>query len=398
VPNVVQAFTANSAVANRQFLTGEGTVDSSGNCVITIPNNSIAEYFTGTLTVYDSLPSLQWTVVLNGISIDILKGTSSVGGIQMGPNDSLSLTASNLLPYVGTTYHCTFACISTPASNTDLLVPGHDTIQSLFQSGDARIAATGQISTPFESFSSSININLLPGERSLVFLGWLASGHAQFTNLEIILSGNQSLINWTGNNGFTTASISNPIASVNSFEPLTIPIYGIEDQTAQMQLAGFGSVGGTALINYVILALPDAVLTGSQSNPLIVAQQDFLPSAEGLAGILLGSLVAGTKDTPVSVAGSATGVTAFVPAPAASSLYRIGTISLFNNGASSGFILQGHTSTTPYVQVGPLAGGTNLLIPFDAQLGEGLDINSITSVSWRVTTYYRELALVPNLI
>ena len=117
-------FVANSSVASKQFLSGQGVADSSGNCEIDLASPPVNQFYTGTVTVYDSPLGITWSVKLNDITIDILESAGSVGQIQIGQSDKLVITAGGLSP--GVTYHATWSVITSPENNTDLIIPGHD--------------------------------------------------------------------------------------------------------------------------------------------------------------------------------------------------------------------------------------------------------------------------------
>lgn len=396
-------------MGQRSSLTAQGIVAANGTITLKFDPPPQGYVNTGTVTVYNSPNGAIWNVNVGAPTtvpgaaqvvapVVNTKGTAPIGGIQCNSSEVLTLTSSGLNP--GLVVNAVFAFVQDVEGRVEGVAPSAPG-QGIFQSGDARVAAFGQISVPFQTFSSTISIPLLAGERSLVFLGYnVTPGHAQFTNLEILVSGNNSLVNWTGNLGYTTSSIGNPIAQVNSYEPLTIPIYGVEDTVAFMQLSGFGSVSGTALIQYVILALPDAVLTGSQANPLIVQQVSPTTPAEALAGVFFDAIVAGTKDTAVTAIPAAANTNAtLTPAPLAGALFRVGTISVTQGSNTAGsFQILGATSGNIYMISGlPTSNNNPNVFPFDAQVNEALFCQASVSPV-RFTTYYRELALVNNLI
>lgn len=113
--------------SHKELIGEQAIVDNSGTCTFVFPNSAAGTFNTGALCVYDSPSVAVWHVMINGINTDVIAGQCTTSGIQIGPNENLTITATNLQQFVGTTLHCTYTCIASPETNTTLLVPGHDT-------------------------------------------------------------------------------------------------------------------------------------------------------------------------------------------------------------------------------------------------------------------------------
>lgn len=118
----------NTATDGKKFIGAQAVVDNTGTCDIIFPQASVGMYLTGAVTVFDSPSGAIWTIYINSVPIDLTAGAQSGSGLQIGPNDILEVKATNLSAHQGVTYHATFNAIESPANNTPLLVPGHDSL------------------------------------------------------------------------------------------------------------------------------------------------------------------------------------------------------------------------------------------------------------------------------
>lgn len=123
----MSSFQASSATSYKRFISGAGIVDSAGNCTIIFDSAPKGSYYTGSISVYDSPIQATWLVAINGVNFDIISGQATCAGIQIGPNDSLTISTTGLSTLIGNTIHATYSVIVSPENDTDLLIPGHDT-------------------------------------------------------------------------------------------------------------------------------------------------------------------------------------------------------------------------------------------------------------------------------
>lgn len=323
-----------------------------------MPNPSTGQFYTGTLTVYDSPQTALWTVVINGQTIDATTGLASIAGIQIGSSDELVIQSSALAAYVGTTFHATLSCVATSAGDTDLIIPGHDTL---------------------------IN-GLIESSPSVVVLGTLnTNAGSGLHTLSVVLP--NPLYMWLGvtveTGGFNP--MPNPTDVVNvdsgSFGIISNDAEIAETEWYQGQLPPIPSrLGG---IDPVIMQY-----TNNGPSPkwvtLFASTEPLLPVANADA------------DTAVSKVNSVANTnTVLTPAPTTGLLTRVGTITFYNaTGAAGTLSITGVTSGNIYVFLPYAISPAGLIIPFDVQANESLQCASST-VATRVTTYYRTVPQVP---
>lgn len=113
-----------SADSYKSTFAAQGITDSSGTCTIQLPQIPGGSYATGTILVFDSPNGIRWSVIINGITKDILLGPASTSGIQIGVSDTLLLVATGLVP--GSIFHTTFDAVVSPESDTNLVTTAHD--------------------------------------------------------------------------------------------------------------------------------------------------------------------------------------------------------------------------------------------------------------------------------
>lgn len=116
----------NTSYCSKVYPSTQAVVDNTGTCSMQFPVASTGTYQTGAVTVYDSPGTASWILSVNGQPLDVMAGQQSGSGVQIGPNDILTVVATNLQAYLGKTFHATFNAIQSPANDTPLIVPGHD--------------------------------------------------------------------------------------------------------------------------------------------------------------------------------------------------------------------------------------------------------------------------------
>lgn len=130
----------NSSNSYRKIVSAEGIVDGSGTCEIDIEPPPTGSFYTGTITIYDAPPSIIWAVALDGVQIGKIPGNVPYENVQLGQGERVTLTATQLQPYIGQKFHATFYVIDSPESDTNLLIPGST---GAFGSGGIGSAALG---------------------------------------------------------------------------------------------------------------------------------------------------------------------------------------------------------------------------------------------------------------
>lgn len=157
-----------SSIDSRQFLSGQGLVDTTGTCRIELPTPPMGSYYTGSVTVYDApiIVESRWTVYVNNFPVDVASGQSTVANLQIGHGDTLVLQSNQLQAYVGQTFHCAFVCIVSPADQTNLIVPGHDAYFS-----NSAIAnngrSVGSVALPSIGGPQTVDVQVTPGDNYL---------------------------------------------------------------------------------------------------------------------------------------------------------------------------------------------------------------------------------------
>lgn len=271
-----------SAFASKRFLQGDGTVDSNGNCEIDFLPPPSGFFYTGSITMYDSPSGVQWNIAVNGQTVDVANGQATTGGIQLGPNDTLSITASGLNGYIGNTYHATLACIISPEDNTNLIVPGHDPYSTAPQEtlvlGPEEASVTATSGAAYQSFP--ININ--PTDRSVViFLDNTGeSGTGSLAEIYATIVGVES--NKQYGPGWNLANTSTDSISWSDVV-VALPCYGTLETEFNLNI-GIVASGGTVHQSFTItvFSVPDQNIPGqvqildsnqlpiSVTNPLAV--------------------------------------------------------------------------------------------------------------------------------
>lgn len=138
---------------------GQGIVDGSGNCEIDFLAPPTGLIYTGSITVYDSPVTALWQVLVSGVPTDKISGTQTCGGIQVGTNDIITLTAGGLQQFIGQTFHATYAVVASPEDNTVLIAPGHDTLIPPGQLANAQLILDQEnitVTNPGKSFTLNL--------------------------------------------------------------------------------------------------------------------------------------------------------------------------------------------------------------------------------------------------
>lgn len=357
--------------------TGQGTATATGTVTVPIlgpcPAGSV---MTGTVTITNAPPASQWSVLVSGSPIDTTSGSASCAGVQLEGGETLSLTGTGLAP--GVTYQAIYTGIIDDAEYAEITVPGHDTVSTLSSPSFIGQAFASTLGTPTVTPTFSIP----PGATALMASVSYVQGATGSGTLTVTgaTSGypvmNQALAPGTG--PITTGYVFYGLLDLND-SAINVFLQAVGLSTS-ITVSFYAVFGGEIFI---------------PSGPVTIVQQPFV-ATPNLAGILLGATVAGTKDTAVNIGFATVGPTTLTPSPPAGALYRVGTISGNAVGATT-FTVTGAVSGNSYVRQALAAAGS-FVVPFDAQVGELLQVGQSAAVQLNMTTYYREIAQVPNLI
>lgn len=228
-----------SSVSFKTTIQGQGLVDSNGNCAIPFLPPDKSMIYTGAITIYDSPPSAVWMVLLNHQIVDTVVGQSTCSNIQLSGNESIQFATSGLVGFINVTFHATFFALVSPADNTELIIPGHDSLPS--PSLPPRQIVNGVNYTVSGGPAHAFDIPLLPSDQSLLLGVGVGSGPCDFA-----VNGNTTHLNY-----LTTYKIY-------SGQFLQIPAYGTLDNTVHVVLSNIPS---NAIVT--IAATPDNVQVGS---------------------------------------------------------------------------------------------------------------------------------------
>lgn len=338
----------------------QGTVDATGKCVITFDPPPLGSVLTGAMTLVDPPSGTLWSVLSNGLPIDEIVGTSTVGNIQAFTNEIITIVGTNLP--VGVTVHATWVAAQHIDDGTVPVVnPGQDSQQTL--AGYARVLFNG-----LPTFTT-VTVNLTPTDRSLfVFISGIVT-----INL-ISAIGNNTKVDWNTFAG--TGSNNNPFGV--GVTTALIPVVGALD--TQVTLTISSNVG----LNFVsVVAYPDQVLGGSIAAPSIVT-----PGGVGTV----------QPFTAVTVSTAASSTTNMLITPGVGTYYEIAYMHVFAATAAAGVqaaFIAGHTSGAILLLGYEAAAGVAVHSDSHFYLNEGLDIhNQATGVSATGVALYR---IVPIL-
>lgn len=350
----------------RQNIVGQGVVSAAGVCVITFNPPPMGYTLTGAVSVYDSPTAASWQIALSGTIIDITSGASSVGNIQIQGADVLTLTASNLLPFAGQTFHANFIALSQQDEYSTPIIPSHDSLV-LPSTYDSTVLVNKQVVNGNGSGTANFVVSGLSIATKYLKIYWTSTS---IIDTSVVITGN------------TTGIIYSTIPFIQTFGPITAPQGGIIDAYVE-----------SALDTAVTISFPQ--LNVGQAITVWVAGSPISPLAHLDDGQVANMTDVNhwTADTPATAIPSAANTNAvLIPNPPTGTLYRMGTLTVAQGSNTAGsFQLSGIGSGTVYLVTGlpSTDNGTNV-IPFDVQLSEGLNCQATVSPV-RFTTYYRSL-------
>ena len=352
--------------AGRFVKQSQGLTNAAGICTITFEPPPLGYTQTGSITIYGSPLGALWTINLGGVPVDNTVGNATVGNIQCQGTDVITLVAPNLRP--GVIIQASYVGIMDISANVPFVGPNTDSGQA-FISGAARVALLinnyDLNNQPLTAFA----FNLLPTERSIVVV---PSPHAN----------NQSTaggwdITYTASGGITNATYGGKtnteqnVALGSVINTVALPLYGLADPIGNLFISGApdGVTGSPALMNFIILAVPDEITTGTTpGSPTYVE----LVSSE--FGTDTGHVVTATTGTDAVL----------LAAPPNGLLWKVSHVALNATTTASAASVAGiHLTSTgaylilEYAAVGGIAFWSQTLL----YLGEGLTLHNTTPVS-----------------
>lgn len=355
---------------SRQNIVQQGIVSPTGVCTITFNPPPQGYTFTGTIAVYDSPSAASWQIALSGTVIDITSGASSVGNIQIQGADVLTLTASNLLPFAGQTFHANFTALCQQDQYVTPIIPSHDSLV-LPSTYDSTVLVSNKSLTGNAGGTANIQVAGISIATKYIKLYWLTSS---VIDTSIVITGNQ------------TGIIYDVIPFIQSFGPIIAP------QGGEVNFYVESALDSSVTITFPQLTAAQTVtlwVTGSPISPLVhVDDGQIVPvnvfPAGGPDTLVVGN--ATVAGTPVN----------FIPAPSTGKLQRVGTLTLTNVAVAAVVIITitGTTSGTPITRAVVAAAGavnSSIPVPCDAQVSEGLSIQGSANGQVNVSTYYRTI-------
>lgn len=351
----------------RQNIVGQGVVSAAGVCVITFNPPPMGYTLTGAVSVYDSPTAASWQIALSGTVIDITSGASSVGNIQIQGADVLTLTASNLLPFAGQTFHANFIALAQQDEYSTPIIPSHDSLV-LPSTYDSTVLVNKQVVNGNGSGTANFVISGLSIATKYLKIYWTTTS---VIDTSVIVTGN------------TTGIIYVTVPFIETFGPITAPQGGFIDVYVE-----------SALDTAVTVTFPG--LNVGQSINVWVAGSPISPLAHLDDGQVANVVDVNRwiPDTVNNVNNSVAGTgLQVVPSPPAGKMYRIGPVTFFNvsfAGVATGFVY-GFVTGLAYVRATMNNAGTLGAVqvcPCDAQVTEPLYFQA-NQVIVNCSLYYR---------
>lgn len=336
---------------DKQYIQAQGTVDSTGKCVITFPSPPTGYTWTGSITLINAPSGSAWAILNTSTQVDIMQAGFTAANIQASEHEQISLQATAGL-IVGTSVNAVWVIQAERSSQAALILPAHDSINPL-ASYARQILNSGPI-----SFSTTfIGLPIQPSDRSIIIMiegsstCFIASCTGQSTGVDYFQS-------------------TKPLAAVTSLNqlgtvltgPYIIPVPGAIENAVNVAVSG--PTSGTSTV--VAYATPDIYPGLNFNEPLNVTQFD--PGAT-------------TVPYTVTTVNAATGATtALLAAPAANHFWEVSFCSVWQSSAATAIQqvgLRGHTSNNfflvlPLHTTAPLVGHVESSAKF--LLNEGIDL------------------------
>lgn len=372
-----------TTIGAKKNISGNGVVDSNGNIEIDFPPTPSGMVQTGSVTIYDSPSGVQWNVKVSGIQTDVAQGSQTVGGVQVGNGEILTVTGAGLGAFIGQTFHATFAVVEAPEGYSDLITPGHDAYNAL--------TTYTRIVYNQHTLASSIFFSLQPQDRAVIIV--------LFASQPGDSGGNAVALTSTTAIDYLAAAIARrPLAAVGIATPIIVPVFGaIETQPLRLDMI---NTSGTQV---VVMATPDPFIQLPYNEPEGVVIMNGVEGASAPAIPITPAAANGNlpvqeqgpphADAAITNTAVSSGSTTFLAVPAAGTAYWIK--SLFINAptvAAAASIVRFQTLSGGVYLCGAYAGAAGATAqanPTEMAIADGISLNNATAVTASGHIVYR---------
>lgn len=342
----------------------QGIVNANGTITFTFNPPPQGTVQTGTISIPTSPPATKWSVNINGTTVTSILGANPAGGIQVFPNEVLTVVGTNLIP--GNVYNAVYSGVAGDIDEVSAIAPAAAT-QNLISGGSANLLYSG-VYIPGTSFP--LELNLQTTTRSLL----IAAATSSAVGILPVVVGNNSGINWASLMAPAAGSViaGGGLLSYPLPAALNMPCYGIIDTSVSIQFKAPVNAG----ITIYIAEMPDEIILGGPEQPVIT--QDTL-------------LTTAVTPFSITIANGFNGSILAAPTTGFNYLIEYMEISVAAATAASAPRIAGTTSGLLYLQLPTVAGTTGQIAvaPAHMVVGEGFNGINAAGVSAGIIIVYR---------